>query len=191
MSKTLILGAGLAALLAAAAQAQPAPAARGADGRVSLAEMQARAVARFQRADLDRDGRLTAEERRADRAQHREQHREQHRAQRRERGGRHGLAGADADRDGFLSLAEMQARTAARFQRLDADRDGRLSPAELQAGRSLQRAHRRGGERAGADGVVTLAEVQARVRARFERLDVNRDGFVTRDERRAARAQRG
>src|SRR3954470_22382155 len=34
---------------------------------------------------------------------------------------------------------------------------------------------------------VTRAEVQARVQARFARADANRDGFVTRDEVRAAR----
>ena len=72
MTKTLILGASLAALLTAAAQAQPA-APRGADAngdqRVSLAEMQARATERFQRLDANRDGFVTRDERRAQRPQ--------------------------------------------------------------------------------------------------------------------------
>jgi Ca2+-binding EF-hand superfamily protein len=111
------------------------------------------------------------------------------------------FARRDADRDGFLAHSELGARAGERLARLDADRDGRLSRAELAAPRQVspelraqrqaeRRAQRLAGGRRDNDGVVTRAEMQARVAARFARLDVNRDGFVTRDERRTARGAR-
>lgn len=45
-------------------------------------------------------------------------------------------------------------------------------------------------ERRGATQPMTKAEVEARVKQRFERLDTNRDGIVTREEVEATRAAR-
>ena len=207
MMKTMIAAAGLAVVLAGAAQAQPAQGRRGADAdgdrRISLAEMQARHAERFARLDLNRDGLLTQAEAKQGRVQIKAQ-RQQVRAQRQQaRGERREqmFARRDADRDGFLAPAELGRRGDQRLARLDADRDGRLSRAELQAPR--QRADR--GQRPGRgqgggmfarldvnrDGALSRAEFDARLRVRFERLDADRDGFVTREERRAARAARG
>lgn len=199
MTKTLMLGAAMALALSGAAAAQDRPAGRvdrNADRQVSLAEMQAMAAQRFARSDADRDGQLTAEERRAARQTVRAE-RQRHRAER--------MAAVfsrrDADRNGVLSQAEAPRRLQANFAALDANRDGGLSLAELQARRgAMTRQDRpklspeeraaRAARLTGGDGVVTRAEMQARVSARFARLDADRNGFVTREERRAARAAR-
>lgn len=200
MFKTILLAAATTLVVAGSAAAQDARSAgrmdQDGDRRISLAEMQARHDERFTRLDVDRDGRLTREERQAGRSVAR--------AQRPGKGVGKGaerraaaFARRDANRDGGLSQAEAPKRFAPHFARLDADRDGRLTQTEVQAGRALVRAERgpRGARaerapRAGGDGVLTRAETAARVQMRFARLDVNRDGFLTRDERRSGREQR-
>jgi len=197
MLKTTFLAAAATLVLAGTAAAQDARPAgrmdRDADRRVSLAEMQAASATRFARLDVNRDGQLTREERKAGRQ-----------AVRAERQGRKGerqaarFARRDADRDGGLSQAEAPKRLAQHFAHLDANRDGRLTAQEFQAGRAMLRAERgpkaprgqRQGADANKDGVVTRAEFDARVQARFVRIDANRDGFITRDERRTMRQQR-
>jgi Ca2+-binding EF-hand superfamily protein len=160
--------------------------------------MQAAHAARFARMDVDRDGALTREERKAGREAVRGQRTEQ-------RGQRLAamISRWDANRDGGLSQAEAPQRWA-RLAAFDANRDARVTVEELRAGRQAVAAQRRAGRTAqpqggtrvradaNGDGLLTRAEADAQLRVRFARLDVNRDGFVTRDERRAARqARRG
>lgn len=195
MLKAFLLAAALT--LAGAAWAQDArPGSRvDADGdrRVSLVEMQAAQAQRFARLDANRDGRLTREERRAGRDAVRTE-----RARRRADREAAMLARRDVDRDGVLSPAEAPARLAERFDQFDADRNGRLTAGELQAGRAALRASGKvrpaGGERSRADadgdGAITRAEAEAEVRTRFARMDANRDGVLTQDERRAHRQRR-
>ncbi|HZW15867.1 MAG TPA: EF-hand domain-containing protein [Brevundimonas sp.] len=181
MKRTLLVGALAALTLAAAAggaavaqQSPERPHARvlrgDADGdhRLSQAEFVARRVARLTAADADRDGSVTADERRA---------------------------AAETRRAG---------RADARFDRLDADDDGVISKAEFDARREARaergqrpvRAHRgaarrtRHAARMEARGPVVIAEAQARAETAFVRLDADRDGYVTVEERRSARADR-
>lgn len=127
------------------------------------------------------------------------------------------LTGLDADRDGTVSTAEMQAGREARraqgadrmFARMDADGNGAITRAEFdavrekrgerraeRAGRGGQRGMHRGGPRGGRGGPgmdrgpVVISEAQARAEQGFTRLDANGDGYVTREERQAQRAER-
>lgn len=198
MLKITLLAAAAALSLSGAALAQDGRTTgkldRDGDRRVSLAEMQAASAARFARLDANSDGQLTREERRAGRSEQRAQRV----GQRAGRRGAGALARRDRDGDGALSQTEAPKRFAARFAQLDANRDGRLTGPELQAGRLAVKAERgpeaaRPGRTrldADRDGVLTRAEADLRVQARFARLDADHDGFITVDERRTARGQR-
>lgn len=175
MNKTLLLG-GLAALSlsvasgAAVAQQAPRHAAQSA-APMSRADFVERRVSRLTAADANRDGTVTVEEMRAARQ------------------------------------AQHAARAAARFDRLDADKNGALSREEFSARPQrgergdhprMERGGRHGGHRArggmrggpkGERGPVVIAEARARAEEAFARLDTNRDGVVTADERRAGMEQ--
>lgn len=88
------------------------------------------------------------------------------------------------------------------FNRADANKDGVITRAEFDAAPRPQRpalrqagAHRGFAGRmfetadANKDGRVSLAEAQQVAVQRFDRLDLNRDGTLTREERRQAREQ--
>lgn len=175
MKKTLLVG-GLAALtlggaLAGAAIAQQAPQDRPAralradtdgDSRISQAEFVGARLQRLTALDADRDGSVTAEERRAVR-----QARSAQRADAR-------FDRLDANDDGSISRAEFDARKETRAER----------PRRM-------RAHRGHGParmaRMEARGPVVLAEARVKAEQAFARLDGDHDGYVTADERRAGR----
>lgn len=123
------------------------------------------------------------------------------------------LRAADANGDGRVTAEEMRAhgqarraeRLSARFDRLDANRDGALSRAEFGApqvrrdrmdGARIMRGHRGHGRRAmggrlagqGAEArfPIVIAEVERKANEAFARLDANRDGLLSGEERRAA-----
>lgn len=178
MNKTLVAGALAALALAAggAAFAQQSP---------------ERPQTRGLRADTDGDQRLSQAEfvnRRVER-----------------------LAAADSDRNGSVTRDEMRAaahsrmsrRADTRFDRIDADDDGVISKAEFDArrehraesrgDRGPRRAHRgahRRAERRADRGPIVIADAQARAETAFARLDADRDGFITADERRTSRVDR-
>ena len=113
------------------------------------------------------------------------------------------FARMDANDDGALDEADRAARQKDRFARIDTDRDGALSFEEFSAVREA-RAERRGA-RAGLrgpgrggprmvraadtnrDGTVTQAEFASAALARFDRIDVDKDGTIGADERPAPR----
>ena len=165
MHKTLLVGGLVALTLAGAAgvaSAQQPPASARAmradtdgDSRLSLAEFVGQRVQRLIAIDADRDGSVTADERRA------------------------------------TMQARMASRADARFDRLDADDDGAVSradhgPRPMHARRGPARGHR-GMARMEARGPVVIAEVQSRAEQAFARLDADHDGFITAVEGRAGR----
>jgi len=100
--------------------------------------------------------------------------------------------------DGPMTLSGMQARSDERFDRMDADHDGVITTAELEA-RQADRpggpdgAGPGGGRRgfgggmmradADGDGRITRAESRNAVAERFARMDANGDGMISEDER--------
>jgi len=133
---------------------------------------------RFQRLDLNSDGRATADEAR--------QAGEQRRA---ERAGRM-FERLDADRDGSVSRAEFDQAQAQRMAR----RGERGEHGEHGRGMGgMHRGHGWGGMRGeqmfGEQGFVTREQMRERALARFDRADANRDGTLTSAERQQAREQ--
>lgn len=124
------------------------------------------------------------------------------------------FAKLDTDGNGSVTRAEFDAKAADRFARLDGNRDGFVTKVEMAAhheamkAKRAERAEKRGGDhaahakhgdRAGKhgdhfarrdadnDGRLSLAEFQAGGTKRFERLDADKNGTVTRAEMDQAR----
>ena len=108
-------------------------------------------------------------------------------------GGFERLRAADANGDGLLSRTEVAAlpRLAERFDAIDANKDGQISFEELKAARVAMRADRMAKMIARADtdgdGKVSRAEALAKATERFDRVDADKDGFLTAEELAAAR----
>ena len=84
--------------------------------------------------------------------------------------------------------AEREARMKARWDKLDINHDGKLSREEVQQGRPKLAEHF-GKVDANGDGQLTPLEMrearaahQARMKARWDKLDGNHDGKLSRDE---------
>lgn len=184
MKPFLIAGAAVAALagitpIIAQTTQPPASSPRADSAKVhTRADVQSRVAARFAKLDANRDGFVTQAETDALLAQRgaKRAERTQRRAERRD--------------------------PAKIFDRLDANKDGAISRAEFAA---APHPDRKGGPRGGVhrgvagrmfgisdvnrDGRVSLAEAQQAALQHFDQADSNRDGQLTREERRAGRQQ--
>lgn len=183
--KKSTLAAGAAAVLAvltagvAIAQQAPNRAARGdtdGDGRISRAEFVDGRIARLSAIDANRDGSISAEERQSGIDTRRNQ-----RASAR-------FEALDKDGNGAVSREEFTAREPRGDRAEHAGRGGRHG-----MGRGGHRGGGRGhgggewGQGAEARGPMAIADVQTRLTTRFDRVDTNQDGFITAEERTAAR----
>ncbi len=107
----------------------------------------------------------------------------------------------DADKDGKLTQAELDAHKVQEFAKADTNGDGKLSSEEM-----LARATARQGERMGkrvsrmiehvdtdGDGMLSAAEMQAMPRGKgmFNRMDADSDGAITAEEFAAHEPGRG
>jgi hypothetical protein len=106
------------------------------------------------------------------------------------------LKAADTNGDGMLSKAEAAAlpRIAANFDAIDANQDGQVTLDELHAFMKSRHGHFAGrmfkSADANGDGKVSRDEFMARAAARFDKLDADKDGFLTPDELKAHHHQR-
>jgi len=207
---TAAIGAMLTAGAAVAMQSQaPTPP----KAPVSKAEMLARADARFDRLDTNKDGQLSAEERKAgmDAARSAMAEKKGGELQDFMPGGRRGgggmgermMARVDTNGDGMISKAENRAMVEARFARMDADKDGMAEAGEGRKGwgkrgegRGGKAKGMRGGRGGGAgmmmadtnkDGAISKAEFDAQSAQRFAKLDTNSDGKIDATEMQAQR----
>jgi Ca2+-binding EF-hand superfamily protein len=93
----------------------------------------------------------------------------------------------DADGDGKISRAEAASNQglAKYFDQIDTNHDGFLTPAELQAQRAKRAAAKLKAVDKDGDGRISRAEAEAKaphLAKNFDRLDVNKDGFISKDE---------
>lgn len=142
-------------------------------GDISKAEFIKQAEARFAALDANKDGKISTEERQA---------------QRRGRGmGAGASMPAEVSREQHLKFAEE------RFAALDANKDGKVTLEERRAQRGQfaggNHAGKRGGQMRGASMPAEMSREQHMKFAeeRFTRLDANKDGKVTLEERQAQR----
>jgi Ca2+-binding EF-hand superfamily protein len=133
----------------------------------------------FARLDLNHDGKITAAEAEAARSQHAKANGGQ--PAKAQAAAFKGLfARADTNHDGVITSAEfdtMGQQIKARMEKAAATRDGMATRMFTMADSNK-------------DGRVSLAEMQQSALARFDRMDLNHDGKITPDERKAARQQR-
>jgi Ca2+-binding EF-hand superfamily protein len=184
MMKKVLLGSGLllaATATAAGAQVAPYAQAGARDGVQTRTEVVERARTMFSRVDANRDGFVTMEEGRASRAQmgQRRGGNQAGRAQQFER--------LDTNRDNVISRDEFARAQEVRGQRAGqraAQRGQRMAMRGRMSGAMLRAAD------ANRDQRISLIEAETAALQRFDRVDLNRDGRVTRDERQQARQQR-
>lgn len=93
----------------------------------------------------------------------------------------------DANKDGKLQVTELPARMQQRLAGADADKDGVLTPAEITAFRAQRAQAHFTKLDANKDGAIESNEAGARW-AHFSVADANKDGKVTFAELQAARA---
>lgn len=149
------------------------------DGTFDTADRAARKAAMFDRLDSDRSGSISQAELEA-------RHAERGGKRKDRRPGREGAAP--------MTDAQKAERRAAMFARVDADGNGSLSRAELEAMHAKRAArgggmkgHRMGGMMAAMDQPMTRQAFVDHSLAMFDRADSNRDGTVTGAERKAVR----
>jgi Ca2+-binding EF-hand superfamily protein len=195
MIRNLMIGAGLAALTAAAmAHDHGGPMA---DKDMTRDEMVAKVREHFGKMDANKDG-VIARDEIADMREHRMEMR---------------MGGAPGDMKWEEKLPDANEA----FDRLDTNKDGSISREEFAKGREIRiekriamvdkvkdkkgdhmiRMHRMGGGMGGGhmivmadsnqDGKITLAEAEAMALKHFDEMDANKDGKVTSEERKAAR----
>ncbi len=182
MMKKFALAVSIAALGCAGVALAQAPKAGGpgADRTTTRAEALERANSMFERADVNKDGKLDTADREARRTA--------------------AFDRIDANKDGMVSRAEFTAMRPGMGRHGGGQGSGqgemRGPGGEHQGmrGHGMRGGHGRGGMMmmrmadANNDGAVSKAEFTAAAATRFDRADSNRDGQITPAERQAARA---
>ncbi len=183
MNLTTFLVSAAATAAAGVAVAQPAEHPMGApNAEMTRQQVIERVDRHFQQMDADNDGRFTREEAQAGHARMRGEH-----------AGR-AFDRLDGNHDGSISREEFAQHRAGRAERR-AERGGEGMRGGHHRGRLM---HRRGGPGGrmiggrmfGEQGFVTRDQMRERALARFDRIDADRNGTVTAEERRQAHERR-
>jgi Ca2+-binding EF-hand superfamily protein len=105
----------------------------------------------------------------------------------------------DANGDGKISAAEHAAGAKAMFVAMDANKDGIVTAAEMDAANRAKGGNASAGQLSSAekiavidtnkDGKLSTVEHSAASRKMFEKMDKNKDGFVTAEEMQAGHDQ--
>jgi Ca2+-binding EF-hand superfamily protein len=101
--------------------------------------------------------------------------------------------GMDANRDGRIAAAEHAAAAKKMFQAMDTNRDGKVTAAEMDAaqqtitGRKPQAQGMSSAEKIkvvdrDGDGTLSAAEHEQGSKGMFEKMDKNRDGYLSKQE---------
>lgn len=107
------------------------------------------------------------------------------------------FATLDADKDGKVTKAEIEAQKAARFEQADTNKDGKLSAEEIAVARDAMIAKRKADRMAqmiarmdtDGDGMISMAEMPTPPNAdeMFDRVDTDKDGAISQAEADAAK----
>lgn len=191
MKKFVFAGAAVAALLSTAAAAQDGQ--RGGEPLTRDA-VASRVEAAFARLDVNRDNILTQDEVRAQAEARRSQRGERREQRQADRGDRRAdqFARLDANRDGSISRSEFESRPALDRQQRSERREARGERRGQRDGGGGGLFARLGGRQfqaadANGDGRLTRQEARRGALMLFDRVDTDRDGTISQEERRAAR----
>jgi Ca2+-binding EF-hand superfamily protein len=88
----------------------------------------------------------------------------------------------DLNRDGKISRSEMLRGIAVTFTMIDANRDGKISADELANAKGTVKSERKRAKAAGESRVHYVKFPVKRFTKHFDRLDANRDGFLSKSE---------
>ena len=153
------------------------------DAEITRQQVIERVDRHFQQMDANNDGRFTREEAGAQRERMRGEHMQR------------AFARLDANNDGSISREEFSQHRAGRAERRagrggEGMRGGHAGGRMMRHHRAGPEGHMMGGRLFGEQGFVTREQMRERALARFDRLDADRNGTVTAEERRAARERR-
>jgi len=100
----------------------------------------------------------------------------------------------DTNNNGQIERTEIEAKRSANFAAADTNRDGGLTMVEMDAFHEAKKAERKARRFAridtNGDGVLSIEEFPAHGLERFDRMDANDDGVISEEERASAMENR-